>query len=328
MVMMHRQYVARRVAAGLLLAMVVAAWMAVASEGFSLEFVDVSPKAGIIGETVYLEAVVRNNAPLPAENGPDVPLRAEEVVVTFTVDGRLLTTKTLDIYPQDARWCVATWVADVLATHTIGVSIGGEVVERTMDVLPPGPEQLVALVREAVESFFAGPQTVQLSTRILPEQAAMHVNETDHWVLICAPVAELRYDQETGLFNVDEALGLVGVFGPQPEANGFYLLWANSDGVTASLLDVSGDEVGRLAATHAWGTSEVDAARCDEVSATPIPLPSPALPEQRVSNSPVPIPTIEPTSEAPLSIWIGLPTPEGAWSGGILLCGATPIPLP
>jgi hypothetical protein len=97
MVMMHRQYVARRVAAGLLLAMVVAAWMAVASEDFSLEFVDVSPKAGIIGETVYLEAVVRNNAPLPAENGPDVPLRAEEVVVTFTVDGRLLTTKTLDI---------------------------------------------------------------------------------------------------------------------------------------------------------------------------------------------------------------------------------------
>ena len=326
--MMHRGYVARRVAAGFLLAIVGVAWMAAASQGFSLEFVDVSPKAGILGETVYLEAVVRNNAPLPAGNVPDMPLQAEEVVVTFTVDGRLLDTKTLSIYPQDTRWCVATWMADVLASHTLGVSVGGDTAERTVEILPPGPEGLVALVREAVESFFAGPTAVRMSTRILSEQAVMYVDETTQWLVICAPVAALHYDQDTGLFNAEEALGLVGVFGPEPEANGFYLLWANADGATASLLDASGQEVARLAAAHAWGADEVQAARCDEISATPIPLPSPPLPEQGITNAPVPVPRLDPASEGPLSIWIGVVGQEGTWAGGILLCGATPIPLP
>ena len=294
-----------------LLTLLVTSRTLMAAGDFSLELVIVSPSPVFLGEQVLIEAVVRNNTPVPTEKDP-VP---EEVAVTYRVDGRHLATKTIRVFPQTHILSTATWVAQPITDHTIAVSIGTELVERAIKVMVPGPAQLIALVVEAVGSFFSGPQPIPISTPIVPEQAVIYADEAAHWVFICAPVAELHFHPETGLFNPDEALGLVGVFGPKAGVNGFYLLWANPDGETASVLDASGDEIGQLSATHVYGP--------DEVSNLPIPIPKPT---ELVSIVPIPIPG--PTGKEPLSIWIGMVSTEGTWSGGVLLCGATPINTP
>ena len=228
------------------------------------------------------------------------------------------------------KWMLSGWgVAIVLLVLAAFPAVAGpgnwDAVWEQLATNPSG-ETLAEIAQEAVLNFAElGPELLQ---QLDPQQALLYCGDPgcEELVLIVPAKALSSFDQTgqlSGAYNQGRVVGLLGVKGGLllPGVSGFFLLVSQPNGAVA-LVREGGEEVGVLVAMHVWMFG---------FAPQPIPLPRPENPLLLPRGRPCEVqgPTVEAGRAATgeLVIKIGQVLRGGIFSG-VILFGATPLPIP